>query len=151
MSGEERYLLVRAGQQLCALPLERLRRVERAMAVYPLPGAVAELLGLAEFAGEPLPVVDLARVVGAAPGAAPTAPVTVVAWCGVGSEREMVALAADAAQGIVEIARAKVTALLAGGRRGVVRGEVMVAGEAVRLLDLDRLLVASGGDEVGDG
>lgn len=140
MSGAaDRYLLVRAGQQLCALPLDRLRRVERAMTVHPLPGARAELLGLAEFAGEPLPVVDLARLVGAAHGAAPTTPVTIIAWCGRGSEREVVALAADAAQGIVAIDPARVARPAGSAVQGVVRGEVVVDGEAVRLLDLDRL------------
>ena len=72
----ERFLLVQAGDRLCALPLARVRRVVRALPVCPLPGSAPELLGLAEFGGEPLPVLDLATLVGAPPpaGAAPPPP-----------------------------------------------------------------------------
>ena len=60
------------------------------MPVHPLPGASPELLGLAEFTGEPIPVLDLGRLVNAPPGARPTSPVTVVAWAGPPRARELV-------------------------------------------------------------
>lgn len=128
-----RCLLVQAGQFRCAIPLASLRRIERALAVHPLPGGRPELLGLAEFGGEPLPVLDLAALVGAPPGATPLCPVTIVAWAGEGAEREAVGLAADAA---IEIAALPSPPwLAASGGGAAVRGETVVAGEVVRVVD----------------
>lgn len=98
-----RCLLVRAGDRLCALPLSRVRRVVRALAVTPLPGSAPELLGLAEFGGEPLPILDLARLVGAEPDPAAVVPVTVVVLAGRDGEAELAGLAADDAADITEV------------------------------------------------
>lgn len=133
--GGIRCLLVRAGEQVCALPLGQVRRVVAALATHPLPGAAPELLGLAEFAGEPLPVLELGRLLNAAPGPAPIRPVTIVAWAGPPAERELVGLAADEALSIVEVP----VASLAGIQTGLVRGEALAGGIAVRVLDLERL------------
>jgi purine-binding chemotaxis protein CheW len=127
-----RCLLVQTGDYVCALPLDRVQRVVRALAVHPLPGAAAELLGLAEFAGEPLPVLDLGRLVGAPPGANPAAPVTVVARVGPPATEELAGLAADAALDIAALPLAPV----AGGAGEIVRGEVLVGGQPARLVDL---------------
>ena len=62
---------MRAGEYACALPLAAVRRVVRALTVHPLPGAAGELEGLAEFGGEPLPVLNLARLVNALAGSQP--------------------------------------------------------------------------------
>ena len=129
------HLLVRAGDAVCALPLASVRRVVKALAVHRLPGAAPELLGLAEYAGEPLAVVDLARLVGAAAGANPSYPVTVVAASGPSEAPELVGLAADAALEVVALERAAVV----GGDGGFSAGEVEVAGEVVRVVDLDAL------------
>ena len=129
------HLLVRAGEYVCALPLDAVRRVLRAVAVYPLPGSAPELMGLAEFGGDPLPVLDLARLVRAPQGANPAFPVTVVAWAGAAAARELVGLAADAALDVVSLARVPPV----GGDGGLVRGEAMVGGEVVRVLDLAAL------------
>ena len=129
------HLLVRAGDYVCALPLHSVRRVMRALAVQPLPGAAPELRGLAEFAGEPLPVLDLARLVAAPPGANPSFPVTVVAWAGPAASREAVGLAADAALEVVDLAAAGTV----GGDGGLVVGEASVGEEVVRVLDLEAL------------
>jgi purine-binding chemotaxis protein CheW len=126
-----RCLLVRAGGQECALPLERVRRVVRALRVHPLPGAAPALLGLAEYGGEPLPVLDLARLI-AAPEAGQRDPaVTVVVVAGPKEATETVGLAADAALDVVE---APVRGL-PGAERGLVVGEALVEGRAVRVLD----------------
>lgn len=100
----QRCLLVQAGDRLCALPLGRVRRVVRALTVRPLPGSAPELLGLAEFGGEPLPVFDLASLVGAAPGAGAASPVTVVVLAGPDGTTELAGLAAGAAVDIADVA-----------------------------------------------
>jgi chemotaxis signal transduction protein len=129
------HLLVRAGDYVCALPLHSVRRVMRALPIQPLPGASPELRGLAEFAGEPLPVLDLARLVAAPPGANPSFPVTIVAWAGPAGAREAVGLAADAALEVVDLAAAGTV----GGDGGLVAGEASVGDEVVRVLDLEAL------------
>jgi chemotaxis signal transduction protein len=139
--GPGSYLLLRAGDYVCALPLGAVRRVVRALTVHPLPGASGELLGLAEFGGEPLAVLDLARLVRAAPGANPACPVTVVVWIGPPESREAVGLAADAALEVVEIPAAAIAggAGSAGGDIGLVAGEAPVGEQVVRVLSLEAL------------
>jgi chemotaxis signal transduction protein len=128
----ERCLLVRAGDRLCALPLSRVRRVVRALAVTPLPGAAPELLGLAEFGGEPLPVLDLARLVGALPDPAAALPVTVVVLAGRDGETELAGLAADAAADIVEVPAAA-------GDRGAPTRAALAGDRPVTVVDLAAL------------
>jgi len=130
-----RALLVAAGEAVCAVPMSQVQRVVRALPLHPLPGAAPELLGLAEFAGEPIAVFDLGRMVDAAAGARPAVPVTVVAWAGPPGARELVGLAADAALEIVELAPTEVPAEDAGH----VRGEAAVGGRSVRVLNLETL------------
>ncbi len=130
-----RALLVAAGEVLCAIPVGQVRGVVRALPVHPLPGAAPELLGLAEFTGEPISVLDLGRLVNAPAGARPAVPVTVVAWAGPPDARELVGLAADAALEIVEVPPAEATA----ADPGLVRGEITLGGRAVRVLDLETL------------
>lgn len=129
------YLLVQAGEYVCALPLRSVRRVLRALTVHPLPGATAELKGLAEFGGEPLPILDLARLVGAPPGANPSYPVTIVAWAGPEDGRELIGLAADAALEVADVALSSVVA----GDGGFILGEAPVGEQVVRVLNLEAL------------
>jgi chemotaxis signal transduction protein len=129
------HLLVRAGEYVCALPLPAVRRVVRALPLHPLPGSAPELKGLAEFGGEPLAVLDLARLVSAPPGGNPACPVTVVAWAGPADARDLVGLAADAALEVVQVPPGATV----GGDGGLVLGEAQVAGEVVRVLDLEAL------------
>ena len=129
------HLLVRAGDYLCALPLRSVRRVMRALSVHPLPGATPELKGLSEFAGEPLPILDLARLVGAPPGASPAFPVTIVAWAGPPEAKETVGLSTAAALGVVEVPPGAVVV----GDGGFVVGEASVDGDVVRVLNLEAL------------
>ncbi|HTQ78359.1 MAG TPA: chemotaxis protein CheW [Thermoanaerobaculia bacterium] len=129
------HLLVRAGDYICALPLKSVRRVMRSLSVHPLPGGTPELKGLAEFAGEPLPILDLARLVGAPPGASPPFPVTIVAWAGPPESRETVGLAAEAALEVVEVPPSSVVV----GDGGFVVGEASVGMTVVRVLNLEAL------------
>lgn len=132
---EGTHLLVRAGEYVCALPLASVRRVVRAVTVHPLPGASGELEGLAELGGEPLPVLNLGRLINAPPGANPAFPVTVVVWLGPAGAREMVGLSADAALEVAHVAPESVVA----GDGGLLLGEAPIGGEVVRVLDLEAL------------
>ena len=131
---EATHLLVRAGDYVCALPLAGVRRVMRALPLHPLPGSAPELKGLAELAGEPLPVLDLARLARAPQGANPAHPVTVVAWAGPEGARELIGLAADAALDVARLDTAVV-----GGDGGLIAGEAMHDGQVVRVIDLAAL------------
>jgi chemotaxis signal transduction protein len=147
---ESTHLLVQAGEYVCALPLAAVRQVLRSLPLHPLPGSAPELRGLAEFAGDPLPVLDLARLARAPQGANPTFPVTVVAWAGPPGARELVGLAADAALDVAYLPAAAIVPLTPGapgvpatpgiaGDGGLVAGDVWVAGRVVRVIDLQRL------------
>lgn len=57
-------LLVRAGEQLYALPLEHVEETMRPLAVRRLAGVPPFVRGLAVVRGVPVPVVDLTSVVG---------------------------------------------------------------------------------------
>jgi chemotaxis signal transduction protein len=132
------HLLVRIGESAAALPAAAVRRVIRTPRLHALPAADPALLGLAEFAGEPLAVLDLACLLGRpAPAAAPPA-VTVVAWLGPESERELVGLAVDEA---LEVAALDPAAAGTGG------GELLVGERPVRLLDPRRLAEGAEGRE----
>jgi chemotaxis signal transduction protein len=134
-AGEHRYLLIEAGDDRCILPLDRVRRIVRELQVTPLPGASNELKGLAEFGGEPLPVLDFPRVIGAAPGPNPAYPVTVIAWAGPEGARELVGLQVDA---VLEVVSVAADAIVSGGE-GIVRGDVSLRDRPVRVISLSAL------------
>lgn len=126
MSGAA-HLVVRLGEALAALPAAGVRRVVRGVRLHGLPGSGAGLLGLAEFAGEPLAVVELATLIGLEAAATPP-PVTVVAWVGVGEERELLGLAVDDALEVADFAGEDLSS-----------GAALLRGRPVRLVDLESL------------
>jgi chemotaxis signal transduction protein len=135
VEGRVPHLVVACGDRLCALPLGGVRRVVRALDTHPLPGSAPELAGLAEFGGEPVPVLDLAMMVGAQAGPSPAFPVTVLAWVGPVHHRELVGLAVDQALEVVGLAPREI---LRSGE-GILLGEVLVDTRPVAVLDLERL------------
>lgn len=133
-AGSRRFLLLAAGDRLAAVDIRQVRRIVRALPTVPLPAARPELVGLAEYAGEPLPVLDLATLLGAGPGPAPRYPVTVVVWAG-SPQREALGLAADAALDLVAIPQDRIVP----AGEGVVVGEVALPQGTAEVLDLERL------------
>lgn len=131
-----RFLLLAAGDRLVALEARRVRKISRALPVTPLPGARPQLLGLAQFAGEPLAVLDLAQLLGAGPGQPSRFPITVVIWAG--EDKELVGLAADAALALVSIAD---NALIPVGE-GIVAAEVALPQGTAEVIDVARLETA---------
>lgn len=125
------YLLVRLGERLAALPDLAVRRVVRGARLHPLPGAGPGLVGLAEFAGEPLAILDLAQLLGdERENSRP--PVTVVTWLGSGSDRELVGLGVDDAVEVVELDPA-----------ALALGQALVGGRPVVVVDTERLGAAA--------
>jgi chemotaxis signal transduction protein len=59
----QRYVLVKTGSLPCALPASDVVRVVRGLVCFPIPGSKPQLLGLAQYGGEPLPVLDLHALV----------------------------------------------------------------------------------------
>lgn len=134
-AGSRRFLLLSAGDRLAAVDARQVRRILRALPTVPLPGAQPELLGLAEYGGEPLPVLDVAQLIGAKPGPPASFPVTVVVRAGPSSQQELVGLAADAAVDLVLIPEERVVPL----GEGLVAGEVALPQGTAEVLDLSRL------------
>lgn len=60
------HVLLRVGDESLAVPVDRVREVDRIGEVAPVPGAPAGILGVRTLRGRVLPVVDLALVLGIA-------------------------------------------------------------------------------------
>ncbi|MGH9372610.1 MAG: chemotaxis protein CheW [Vicinamibacterales bacterium] len=60
----DQWLLVRAGAQLCALPLEQVNETMRPQPVRPVSGAPHFVRGVAVLRGLPVPVIDAASMIG---------------------------------------------------------------------------------------
>jgi len=61
--GDRSFLLVRSGAKNYAISTSEVVRVVRGLVSYPLPGSRIHLMGLAQYGGEPLPVLDLHSLV----------------------------------------------------------------------------------------
>lgn len=128
------WLLCRAGERSCALPLDRIAETLRPAAIEPVSGAPGFVLGLALIRGAPVPVVDLAALFGDA--AAARARLVV---CSVGSRR--VALAVDDIPGVIATADAEpLPPLLRDATVDAVQAVRVRDGEFLRLLDSARLV-----------
>ncbi len=130
-----RILVVRCGAARCGLPAASVRRVLRALPLQPVPGAERKLLGLAQFGGEPLVVLDLLALLGGSVEQGGALPITVVVSVGPAEAAELVGLAVDEALEVVSFDPASATP----GGGGLVAGETLVGEHVVRVLDLEAL------------
>ena len=107
-----------------------VRQVVRRLSFYPVPGSQPHLLGLAQFAGEPLAVLDLhALVTDGIPGAAHRA--TVILGRTAESAGRVVGLAVDEAVGVAALH-------VSAGKRdpsSLVTGTATVEDQTVRIVD----------------
>lgn len=120
-----------------ALPLARVLRSIRVVAITPLPGAPPIVLGIIDLAGAVLPVIDIRRRFGHAPRDVRLSDHLVVALAG----RRAVALLVDETTGVAELpAGAVVPAgeILPG--LGLVEGAMRLQDGLVLIHDLERLL-----------
>jgi chemotaxis signal transduction protein len=128
--GDPRYLLVRSGGGYCALPVGMVRQVVRDLGCYPVPGSRSHLLGLAQFAGEPLAVLDLyALISGGPPAAAHHA--TVILGRDDQGVRSVLGLAVDEALAVTSLGNQMPTI----ESDGLVAATADVEGETVQVLD----------------
>jgi len=142
--GIRRVLLVRSGTLCCALPASDVVRVVRGLPCHPVPGSRTHLVGLAQYGGEPLPVLDLhALVEGGASGVRHRS--TVILGRGRRRDRSVVGLAVDHALRIVDLPDTAAT----DSAPGLVTYSVEVEGKAVKVLNTERLLSGER-DEAGE-
>ena len=93
---EPSCLLVTAGGERYGILASRVIRILRDIAIHPIPGARPPLVGLGQYGGEPVAVVDLPEMVhGKAAGASQRVVVLVASGRRVG--HEMIGLAVDEA------------------------------------------------------
>ncbi len=133
--GRRRFLIVRCGELRCALDLASVRRVRRNLPIFPVPGAKPELLGLSQWRGEPLAIVDLVCLLGEGRSEAGSASVTIIVRVGENDDNELLGLAVEEALDVVRIPQDKVS----GSGKGPVAGEAAVGPDVVRVLDLTAL------------
>lgn len=83
-------LLARVGTRSCAIPLEVVAETMRPLRIEPLAGMPPFVLGLSVVRGTPIPVVDVARLL----GAAESPPITRFVSIRVGSRQAVLAVEA---------------------------------------------------------
>jgi chemotaxis signal transduction protein len=138
-----RYLIVRSGAEHFAIPAAGVAGLQRDLAVYPVPGGRAPLLGLTQQAGEPLVVVDLLELVDGQMGGHQ---IIVMLRRPAAGGLETVGLAVDEAERIVTVTD---LAPAEGSGTGV-RAVATVSGQRVRIVDPD-LLAESATDGAAPG
>lgn len=135
-------LLVRAGRQLCALPVSYVIETLRPLPVRPIEAVDSSVLGVAIIRGAPTVVIDASRLIGT--------PVTPARFVTLRAGSRVVALAVDAVIGVRELAAARLQPLptLLAARSveaiGAADAELMVVLEASHLVadDIATLLEA---------
>jgi purine-binding chemotaxis protein CheW len=111
-------LVCRVATRICALPVAAVIETMRPLPVEPIAGAPAFVIGLAIIRGEPVPVVDAARLLGAAPGRASR-------FVTLRTAPRPIALAVDEVLGVHRLAAEQLIALPA--LAGEIAGEVIAA------------------------
>jgi chemotaxis signal transduction protein len=131
-AGDGRYLIVRSGAARFAIPAAAVAGVHHDLAVYPVPGGRAPLLGLSQQAGEPLVVVDLLELVDGDVGGHH---IIVMLKRQAANGLETVGLAVDEAERIVTLTEVNPAEAAGTGVRAV----ASIDGQPVRIVDPDRL------------
>lgn len=141
----QRFLLVRAGGVSYAVPASQVRHLVRGLTCFPVPGSSPRLLGLAQFAGEPLAVLDLPAL--AEGGQARSGHwVTVILGRSGRDSWPAIGLAVDEALRVEALDWDEPVA----GQRRLVGGVVRVGGIEVKVLDAS-LLMTDGWPVGGQG
>ena len=135
-ASSELAVLVRAGPHLCALPVGAVLETLRPLPLRPLAGAPAGVSGIAVVRGAPVPVIDLAVLVGGVPGASSTH-----RWVMVRCGARAAALAVDSVIGIRALPPgAAIAPLVAGAARGALAELRVQDAELALVLEASRLV-----------
>lgn len=130
-------LLCRSGPGLYALPLAHVRETMRALPLNPVPAMPDFLLGLAMIRGVAVPVLDCARLVGAA------APARVARFVTLALGERQLALAVDAVVGVRQLPAAEmkqIAPLLEGADPGLVQSIATLDAELLLVLRASRMV-----------
>lgn len=133
-------LVVRAQRWFCALPVQHVVETFRPRPLERVAGAPAFVRGVAVIRGKPVPVVDLAVLLGGERERAPTLGARFVT---VRTPRGLVALEIDEAVGVRELSASDLSAappLLANAEAGLVASMAARDGELLAVLDCARLI-----------
>jgi chemotaxis signal transduction protein len=135
IEGDRSFLLVRSGAVRYAFHAAEVVRVVRGLVCHPVPASRIYFLGLAQFGGEPLPVVDLHTLVeGRTSGARHQNTVIL------GRERRrsqpLFGLAVDEVLRVIDINES----VDSRRKNGHLIEEVDIDGESVKIFHTDRLL-----------
>jgi chemotaxis signal transduction protein len=139
---DRRFLLVRSGALKCALPASDVVRVVRGLISYPVPGSQPRLLGLAQYGGEPLPVLDLHAVVEGSPSSSRHRS-TVILGRGQRRDRPYLGLAVEDVLRVVSLGGDPLAA-----ENSEIIADAVIENDAVKILDTRRFL-AEGMDDMG--
>lgn len=132
---QDTYLIVQVGTSFLGIRSDRIVQVVRSMSIHPLPGAGPSVVGLSQFGGEPLVVLDLGRLAGIDSFRVGEDSVVVVGLVGPSERVEKVGLAVDDALQLHDLAERTGAAGSAESHTPSAR----VDGQAVQLLDLSKL------------
>jgi len=141
----ERVVLFRLGSTICAMDAARVREILPLPRLRRPPAAPALLLGFFDLAGQMVPALDLAALLGLRPALQGVDACDVHAHLVLTamSDGAAVALLVDRALDIVELDAAQMKAVdPAETMNGCVEGELSRDGDLVHVLDVDRLLMA---------
>jgi purine-binding chemotaxis protein CheW len=151
-SPRQTVVLVRAGSHLCGLPIDGVIETMRPLSVSPVQGAPRFLQGVAIVRGEPVPVVDLAVLL----GDAATPPGPEARFVTVRAGERSAALAVSAVRGVstldpAELRRLPLLADTYAGALDALRardGDLLLVLGAARLVP-DEALAAVAGQRTG--
>lgn len=140
-------LVFELDSQQFALPVQRAQRILRAVAITPLPGAPALVLGVVDIAGTVLPAIDTRARFGCPPRPMRLTDQFILADTG----RRRVALLVDAVTGVLEARSGDVAdaATFVPGD-GLVDGALMLESGLILIHDLGRLLSLDEETELDD-
>ena len=131
-SNQNTYLIVQVGAFLLGIPSDRVVQVVRSMSIHPLPGAGPSVVGLSQFGGEPLVVLDLGHLAGMDSFRVGEDSVVVVGLVGSSDRLEKVGLAVDDALRLCDLGERTDSAEAASPQEPV----VTIDCRSVRLLDI---------------
>jgi chemotaxis signal transduction protein len=132
---DRRMLVVRSGATRFGLPVEDVVRVVRGLTCHPVPGSGRHLLGLAQYGGEPLPVLDLqALLEGAVSGGRHSS--TVILGRDRARMHSLVGLAVDEVIRVADLMDIDSPQ----GNEGLVAGSAGIDGESMKIVNTKRLL-----------